>query len=700
MQNNEDIEFTRELSYYRKKLNEVAKSQGSIIAIEGESGFGKSYLLEAMNALASLPSWGLNSVLVEAQKPIGEFKIGGIQPLQPFTRAMEKLIDKEKNIDPHKRLIKNIGLTTLASIPFIDTVFYAVKEIGKDWRQYQEDLSSKSKNKKISIAAADFFDSISSFASKRPLVIHIDDMHWCDAQSVELLSLLADNIDKMPLIIVFSYTNTQLMRQGSALLSFLDQFKDTDTLEIITLNEYSIAQVSAMARFILDNYRPNIKFEQWLLDNTFGVPGIVAEYLKFFRLNSPFDSAGHLKADFDSSSYLPASVHSAFSNTVSKLTEEERNTLAVCSAEGSEFTALIASELMNNDVLTTIKKLRGLQNKTGIIKSYGAEMRYGVKTTVYRFTQAFYYNFFQKSLEFEEHQALHGHITSVLKQRYDETEDETVRREIAPFLAAHSHESGEEDIEKQMLLATARAAKEYGSMDVVNEVYGNYSNVGKKSQNENSDNEHFDSEDFAFRQIIDSTAKSSEDTNANSDDTESTNGSGLANSNAIFDFYRTRKAIIESYLAGAYEQAVSIAQSSLDNYPAEISAPEKVQLLCLAARALLESGHKDNANNYISQAKQASETADDAISECFLLNTEAVLNAYEGQYKLSNEKLKQAAERSLHLAPELKLLTMANIALVLKEYSPTESEHYFYSVKTLAEQMNFNDFKDDFLKMI
>ncbi len=693
----ENIEFQRELSLYRKKISEAAKGRGSIIAVEGESGFGKSYLLEGMHVVSSEKSSGMRSIFVEAQRPIGDYKIGSIQPLLPFSRAVEKLITGEKEGDPHKQLIKNIGLTALAVLPGIGEVAYAVKEIGRDWRQYKKEQSSSSKKKKISSAAADFYDSICSFADKKPVALHIDDMHWCDAQSVELLSLFAENIKNLPIVIAISYRKSELMRHGSPLLSFLDQFSETEAVEKLQLKEYSQNQISSMARFLLKDYKPDERFEKWLLENTYGVPGVVAEYLKYFLQNPPFDEEGRLKEDFDKADYLPASVHTAFSKIVSKLSEEERNTLAVCSAEGSEFTALIASELMNNDVLTTIKKLRHLQNKTTIIKSQGAELRYGVKTTVYRFTQAFYYNFFHKSLEYEEHQALHGHITSILKKKYDEAGDEKIRRSIAPYLAAHSHEAGEEDIEKSMLLAAAKTAQEYGSSEVINAVYENYNMVGKKAAYDEEGSEEFDPEDFAFRQIVDAANStiigSNGDTNEDKNDTleEKTNLSG------VFDFKQTRKAITEIYLSGNYSQAADLAKNSLENFPAETSPSEKIQLQTLAARAYLEDGKTPEAKKLLDNAKMTIETANDAVSECLLLNTQAVFDAYEGRLKEASITLKQAAERSLHLPPEIKLLTMANIALVLKEFSPAESQNYFSVVKKLSESLNFNEFKEDFL---
>ena len=421
--------------------------KGSIICLSGETGMGKSFLMHRLTE--KLHEESVATVYVNSQAPIGNFNIGNIQPMLPFSRTVEKLLSRDY-LSAKKKFYKNAGITMLASIPITGDIFYAVKELGRDWREYKKDKSSRG-GKALNEALRDYFDTISSFVEKMPLVLFLDDMQWTDHQSVELLSYFADQIEDMPLIICVAYRKSLLESIGSPMISFIDEkTKKFDHVSEIELKPFSQEQIEICAKQSLENYNHSEIFLNWMQRHTIGTPGVVAEYMKYFLEYSPFDSEGNFKEDISTSEFLPTSVHTAFSQVLDKLSEEERNTLSICSAEGREFTATIVSSLLNTDILQTIRKLRHLQQTTQIVRSVGASMRYGVKTTVYQFTQAFYYNYFENSLEYEENQALHGEIAALLKQRYNDAESEAVRKEIAPYLAAHSVESGDKDTAKSV----------------------------------------------------------------------------------------------------------------------------------------------------------------------------------------------------------------------------------------------------------
>jgi predicted ATPase len=121
-----------------ESLANLSKSNGSILVLSGESGFGKTHIINYYYEKYKQKST-FKTVTTEAQYPIGNFNLGNLQPLYPFSKAIENIL-KDQNITPEKRFAKNLGLTVLASIPLIDTVFYAVKEIGKDWRQFKQEI--------------------------------------------------------------------------------------------------------------------------------------------------------------------------------------------------------------------------------------------------------------------------------------------------------------------------------------------------------------------------------------------------------------------------------------------------------------------------------------------------------------------------------------------------------------------------------
>lgn len=675
------------LQTFSESITLARKGIGSLIAIPGETGYGKSHLLQILYNKVLNRSEAVAAVHVECQQPVGNMNVGSLQPLLPFTRVIEKLLEN-KHVSPEKRFAMNMVMTTLASLPLAGDVFYAVKEMGKDYREFKKEKSS-SKFQKVSSAAADYYDTLLSYTEKMPLVIFLDDMHFADAQSVELLSLLTENIASIPIVLVFSYKQSIIDRKASPLFTYIQKNQaNKDNYHKFELTTFSRNQLNDACRKLIPDYISNSEFEGWLYDHSFGVPGILAEYIRYFRKYSPFNPDGSLATNFKDNEFLPATIQALFSQAIEKLNEEEKNILAVCSAEGKEFTATIVANLMNTDILTAIKKLRSLQNKTGIIKSIGANQRYGAKTTVYQFTQAFYHSFFENLLEYEEYVALHSQIAALLKQKYYETDDEETRRQIAPFLAAHSSVSGDKETAKSMLLATAQHSKMYGSADVSMNAYQSYLDIDKDKAEEETENVS-DNEINTFRDIIHSQQIISGVTEASEND----NGTNRESTNLPpEDFKSFRRRMVNEYHNGNYEDSAKSIADFLNLRENELTYSEQAQIILIAVKCFIEARKFALAEKEFEKAEKLVELADCYVTECFLLNVGALLHIEQSRFSEAYSLLVKAAEKSNALPPELKLIVLINIGEILKERSPEKAETYFKSAEVLSRELNFHNF--------
>lgn len=689
-----DIFFSNELSVLRERIAKLKTGCGTIICITGETGFGKSTLLNAYAGLCVSKEYNLLNTYVKTQAPIGKFDVSNIQPLMPFTKAFENLLSGD-DLGAKKKFALKAGLTVLSGIPIAGDLFYMIKELGRDWRDYRKDRSSVAA-KKVSAGAADYYDTLCSFADKSPLALLIDDMQWSDAQTTELLNLIAENIIKIPIIIVIAFRRTDVERKGSPLQSFINNQlnKNPDVIEI-GLKPFNRNQLSELCRFMLPRYKQEKKFEDWLFDRSYGIPGIISEYLNFFRQKSPFREDGTLDDNFDNVEYYPVSVQAAFSELLVKLNEDEKNVLSICSAEGRRFTALIVSELLNTDILTAIKKLRSIQNKTGIIKSLGAQYRYGVKSTVYEFTQSFYHSFFESSLEYEEHVALHGQIANLLKKKYEEAENESIRQEIAPFIAAHSSESGDEETAKSMLLVAAKTAQEYGSKEIVETAYQSFREIEDHGlpREENSDQSP---ENVIFQNILHNaeTEYSGDDEN---DVTE--NGSNLLNgygtADSDRDFISIRRAIVDAYHQEKFQLAADTSLDYLKQNEHTLRSYEKAILISLAVKSFLEMGDSGMADKLFDMGEHLLKNERDPVSECFIYNSHALILSAKGLNTQAEETLRLAAQKAMNLPMELRLLTLANIATIVKDTDQHKAAKYFAAIRTLGRNLHFDDFIKD-----
>jgi energy-coupling factor transporter ATP-binding protein EcfA2 len=667
---------TEQLGTLRAQLKLLKNGKGSVVCVAGESAFGKTTLLRAFAGEAAHDD-ELNMIYAECQTPVGTFNLGNLQPFLPFARALEELLNHE-NATAKKKLAVNIGMTVLSTIPLAGDLFYAFKEISKDVRDFKKDKSFKSANP----AVREYFDAFKNYAESKPLVLLLDDMQWCDAQSAELLKALAADIAHLPIMLVVAYRPSLVEKGGIPLTQFLKDFqKETTFVKHIEVSEFSLKDISDCCRALLKNYKPNQKFEEWLLVRSGGVPGIVVEYLRYFQKFSPFRADGSFNEESFKDEFLPASVSAAFEKQLEELSEEDRTILAIASAEGIECTAFVMAHLLNSDVLTAIKKLRSIAQRTQILRSIGAHARYGVRTTVYQFTKTFYYTHFESTLEYEEKLALHAQIAALLNRQFDQTDSEELRRQLAPYIAAHSSEAGNEELTKEMLLKSAETAEKVGSREMAEEAF-------KEFQVRENDTETKSGLQQKFEKILADEEISDE---IGDENLLKTSG-GDVSLKTQFDFQMAWHEIVQYHLNGDFESAEEKAIDYSERFKTQLLVSERALFLILAARAATELPELDRAEDLCMQASALTSDAADISTECLLLNAFAAIRLKQNQFDEAHNYLLKAAEQSLKLPQEMRLLTLSNIALLLEDRDPTQAAKYRNAAAKMSASLRFSGF--------
>lgn len=648
------IGIDKELQLFQEKLSLLKAGKGSVIAIEGEGGVGKSFLMVEMMKIARKDD-EIISLMIENEAPIGNFNVSNLQQLKPFSTAMDSLIEGSHK-SAKDRFKKRLGISILASLPITGEIFYAVKEISKDWKDYKKESSQEKTDDKLT-AIDEFYNAFSSFAHKAALVIMIDDMQWADASSVEMIRRFADN--NVPILFIFSYRRSDFSDPSIPLVPLI--ISENHEIKRITLKNFDNVEVEKYLKANLSDYKHNKEFLKWVVDKSFGNAGILNEYLRYFDKNPPFNATGELIINLNDVN-MPVTASAALVENIRNLSDDEKNLLAICSAEGREFSVYMMSKLLNTDVMNIIKKLRNITQKSSIIRSIGVNFRYGVKTTIYQFTQAFYFEYFHNSLEYEERVTLHGIVTKELKELYDHSSAED-QEQIAPYLVAHSKESENEELAEKMTEVSKTISEKYNP--VIGSDAGESKSTGGSGLNGVAD----DGGELSGTVIVGS----------------------LSNE---FDFVVARNEVLDEIFASRYESAISKAENIFDTNVSRLKLMERVQLLSIIAKSYISIQDYNTAESKINEATQLIKETPNEQAECFILNTTALLDAEQGRHSQAMEKLQLAARLSMKLPKELKLLTITNISKILESKDPELSNNYKKAAMKLADSLNYIDFKE------
>jgi class 3 adenylate cyclase len=106
----------------------------------------------------------------------------------------------------------------------------------------------------------------------RPLIMAIEDLHWIDKSSEEVLKNLLESISGSRILLIFTYRPEFVHTWGGK--SYHNQ---------VTLNRLSNRESLAMVTYLLDSKDSESSLEEFILEKTEGVPFFIEEFIKSIK---------------------------------------------------------------------------------------------------------------------------------------------------------------------------------------------------------------------------------------------------------------------------------------------------------------------------------------------------------------------------------------------------------------------------------
>lgn len=312
-----------ELQRVEEKLDLAAKGQGQVVAIVAEAGLGKSRLVAEIVRSArrrGFVGYGGACQSDALQTPYHVWKgIAGAffdvdheQPQRKRVRHLEREIEDRAP----SRLDAMPLLNGMLDLNLPDNAFT---------------LSLEPATRQSALHAL-LEDCLRSAAEDEPLLIVVEDMHWVDALSHELLERLAKALANSRVCFLLAYRPPRIARLEAPRLEALGHFTR------IELRELTGAEATLAIRAKLAQLYPARGgglpegLAQTLMARAQGNPFYLEELLNYVRDRGldPTD-IGNLE--------LPDTLHSLILSRIDQLSEQEKNTLRVASIVGRWFRA-------------------------------------------------------------------------------------------------------------------------------------------------------------------------------------------------------------------------------------------------------------------------------------------------------------------------------------------------------------------------
>jgi predicted ATPase/DNA-binding SARP family transcriptional activator len=288
---------------------------------------------------------------------------------------------------------------------------------------------------------------LQALARHAPLVLILDDLHWADAGSIDLLFHLGRRLAGSRILVVGTYRAEEVAigRDGGRhpLEPVVNEFQRLFGDIIVDLAQ---AESRDFVEALLDS-EPNrlaSTFREMLYGQTRGHPLFTIELLRGLQDRGDLvrDPEGRwvegAALDWDT---LPARVEAVIAERIGRLAQPLRAALRVASVEGEVFTAEVVAEVQATDELEILRRLSGeLDRRHRLVRAQGVVRTDGQRLSHYRFRHILFQTYLYNSLDEVERVQLHEAVGNTLEALYeDQTE---AMAAIAGQLARHFQEAG------------------------------------------------------------------------------------------------------------------------------------------------------------------------------------------------------------------------------------------------------------------
>jgi predicted ATPase len=326
--------------------------------------------------------------------------------------------------------------------------------------------------------AVQFFEQFSRvlerLAAAAPLLLVLEDLHWADAGTLELLFYVARRIAGkagLPLLLLGTYRpgEVALGRGGQPhpLARILDELRGLWPVGGLDL---STAVGGAAGRAFVEallEARPNRlepAFRQQLVERTGGHPLFVAEMLRWLEAQAVLavDGQGRwvLAREVDWAR-MPERIEALLRLRVARLPAELQKILSCASAEGEQFTFEVVARVRQIDRLRLAEALDGdLGRVHALVAADGEVAAPGAALSRYRFLHALFHHYVYGRLGPGQKRELHRAIGEALEALFGEQADT-----IAAHLARHFEQAGEAGKAVGYAATAAEAAMAAWSVD-------------------------------------------------------------------------------------------------------------------------------------------------------------------------------------------------------------------------------------------
>jgi serine/threonine protein kinase/predicted ATPase len=412
----------RERTELFEGFESVNAGRGLIMGVAGEPGIGKTTIVEEF-----LHEIAIDGRPCRVARGRCSERLAGAEAYLPWLEALEAL--------------------TRGS----ETVSHALKRFAPSWRaqlappgefptggerQTPDALSASQERMKREMVA--FLAEISRL---QPLVVYIDDLHWADVSTIDLLGFLAARFDVVRTLVIVTYRPSDMMLSKHPFLQIKPDLQTRGLCRELSLEFLTQVEIENYLELEFPLHRFPPEFPKLIFAKTEGNPLFMADLVRYLRdrqvIYHEEEQWRLARSVPEIERELPESVRGMIERKIAQLSEEDRQLLISASVQGAQFDSAVVARVLDRDAAEIEERLETLERVFAFIQLIGErELPDRSLTLRYRFVHVFYQNTLYASLRPTRKVQLSRAVADALLQCYGDRNRETASELAALYEAA------------------------------------------------------------------------------------------------------------------------------------------------------------------------------------------------------------------------------------------------------------------------
>jgi DNA-binding SARP family transcriptional activator/predicted ATPase len=417
------VGYEKQRGILREGFRAAVAGRGLMMCVAGEPGSGKTTLIEDL--LGEVVASGRVSHITRGRC---SERLAGSGAYLPLLDALESLLRADTR-GAIAHLMQQHAPNWYAQVA------PALQPVGQGKAPQVQAASQERLKRELNT----FFREVCRL---RPLVVFLDDVHWVDASTVDIMSYVANQMNTAQMLIIATYRPSELQLAKHPFGALKLHLQGEGVCQELTLELLTSEDVAHFLELEFPQHHFPPRFAQFLHAKTEGSPLFMVDLVRYLRAKQvivPDNGGWKLSGSVpDLERELPESARSMIERKIEQLAEDDRQLLTAASVQGYEFDSAIVTQALSASAAKIEERLDTLDRVHGLVRPL-RELAFpdGTPAIRYRFVHVLYQN--------------------ALYARLAPTRRATLSREVAEALLGHyGDRSVEVAAELALLLEMAR----------------------------------------------------------------------------------------------------------------------------------------------------------------------------------------------------------------------------------------------------